>query len=278
VRARPFYASFAWAYDRIIAEPEPEHYDRIVQLFTSRGVGPGSGLLDAGCGTGRYALALARRGYQVTGVDASPDLLWEAQRKAAPEGLALTFERGDLLSLAAQAAFDGILCRGVLNDLLDDASRQEIFRIFARALRPTGALLLDVREWQTTAQRYKRAPHFTKQVETERGTLTFHSLTRLSPEARILRITERHQLQQGAELITADYAFAMRCWVQEELTTYFVQAGFGHILYLGAYDVQVPPGTTDRIVAITQRQPTPHMREQELMNVQPQEGIKRCEG
>lgn len=250
MRARPFYASFAWVYDRIMAEPSQEHYDRIVQLFTSHGVGPGSRLLDAGCGTGRYALALARRGYQVTGVDASPDLLLEAQRKVADEELPLTFERGELLSLAARAAFDGILCRGVLNDLLDDASRQEVFRIFARALRPAGVLLLDVREWQATAQRYRREPRFTKQVETERGTLTFQSLTRLSPETRTLRIAERHQLQQGEELITADYAFAMRCWAQEELATCFVQAGFGNMLYLGAYDFQIPFGTTDRIVAV----------------------------
>lgn len=255
MRARPFYTSFAWAYDHIIAEPEPEHYDRIVQLFTSRGVGPGSRLLDAGCGTGRCALALARKGYRVTGVDASPDLLWEARRKTAPEELALIFEREDLLSLAAQAAFDGILCRGVLNDLLDDASRQEIFRVFARALRPAGVLLLDVVEWQTTAHQYRRAQRLTKQIETERGTLTFHCLTRLSPETRSLQITERHQLRRGAELITSHYTCAMRCWGQEELATCFIQAGFEHILYLGAYDLQVPLGTTNHIVAIAQRPP-----------------------
>ncbi|HEU5379204.1 MAG TPA: class I SAM-dependent methyltransferase [Ktedonobacteraceae bacterium] len=133
---RPFYTDFAWAYDQILEEPGQEHYDHIAQIFASAGSAPGSRLLDAGCGAGRYALALARRGYQVIGVDAAPLLLQEAQRKAAQEQLALTFEVGNLLNLTAETAFDGILCRGVLNDLLDDASREIVFQEFAQLERP----------------------------------------------------------------------------------------------------------------------------------------------
>jgi SAM-dependent methyltransferase len=251
VTSRPFYASFAWAYDQIIPEPSQEHYDRIAQIFTSHDVVSGSRLLDAGCGTGRYALALARRGYRVTGVDAAPALLLEARRKAAHERLPLVFEAGDLLHIAAETAFDGILCRGVLNDLIDDASRQAVFHTFARVLRESGVLLLDVREWYATVLRKTREPFWEKQVETEEGTLTFQSLTDLEYETRTLRVTERHQLQQGEKLITADYAFAMCCWLQEELHASLVQAGFGAITYFGDYDSRIPVGATDRMVVIT---------------------------
>ncbi|HEU5380868.1 MAG TPA: methyltransferase domain-containing protein [Ktedonobacteraceae bacterium] len=247
---RPFYTDFAWAYDQIIEEPGQEHYDHIAQIFASAGSAPGSRLLDAGCGAGRYALALARRGYQVIGVDAAPSLLREAQRKAAEAQLAVTFEVGNLLNLTAKPACDGILCRGVLNDLLDDASRQNVFQEFASVLRKSGVLVLDVREWRTTVQRKRREPFWEKQVATERGLLTYQSRTALEEETRTLHITERHQLQQGKELITADYAFAMRCWLQEELHALLEQAGFEALHYFGAYNSQIPVGVTDRIVAI----------------------------
>jgi cyclopropane fatty-acyl-phospholipid synthase-like methyltransferase len=45
---------------------------------------PGCSILDMGCGTGRHAVELARRGYQVTGVDISSGMLAEA-KKAAQE-------------------------------------------------------------------------------------------------------------------------------------------------------------------------------------------------
>ena len=46
---------------------------------------PGARVLDAGCGPGRHALELARRGIAVTGVDLSPDFVARARAAAAPQ-------------------------------------------------------------------------------------------------------------------------------------------------------------------------------------------------
>ncbi|MDX6484324.1 MAG: hypothetical protein QOE95_2095, partial [Gaiellaceae bacterium] len=146
---RPFYDEYAWAYDFINAPPGKEQFDFIADAFARRGVGAASRLLDAGCGAGRYALGLARRGYVVEGVDRSPRLVEEARRLAADAvGLAVSFRVGDILDLSLAARFDGLLCRGVLNDLLDGQSRERAFSSFAGALRRGGALVLDVREWE----------------------------------------------------------------------------------------------------------------------------------
>jgi len=61
--------------------------------------------------------------------------------------------------------YDAILCRGVLNDLINDQSRQEVFFSFARALRKGGLLVLDVREWNASALRKEREPIFEKTIE-----------------------------------------------------------------------------------------------------------------
>jgi 2-polyprenyl-3-methyl-5-hydroxy-6-metoxy-1,4-benzoquinol methylase len=126
-------------------------------------------MLDAGCGTGEYALQLAQRGYVVTGLDLSVPLLREAQKRANHEPASLTLVCGNLLALPFTAHYDGILCRGVLNDLLDTSSRQQVFFSFARVLRPGGVLILDVRDWQTTVTRKRQEPVFEQSVVTPRG-------------------------------------------------------------------------------------------------------------
>jgi 2-polyprenyl-3-methyl-5-hydroxy-6-metoxy-1,4-benzoquinol methylase len=72
---RPFYAEYAWAFDLLVDRPVARECGAIVSWLVERGVVPGANLLDAGCGTGRYAAELARRGYLVEGIDRSPELI-----------------------------------------------------------------------------------------------------------------------------------------------------------------------------------------------------------
>jgi 2-polyprenyl-3-methyl-5-hydroxy-6-metoxy-1,4-benzoquinol methylase len=153
----------------------------IAAWFSERGVLPGAAVLDAGCGTGRYAAELARRGYVVEGIDRSSELIETAQQSVHDHGNALSFRVGNLLDLP-EARYDGILCRGVLNDFVDDDARLAVFSAFARALRSAGVLILDVREWEATKERKRREPVFRRSVVTPRGELTFTSITDLDPE------------------------------------------------------------------------------------------------
>ena len=50
---------------------------------------PRSRILDIGCGTGRHSIELARRGYQVTGVDISSGMLTEAKKRAEEAGVSV---------------------------------------------------------------------------------------------------------------------------------------------------------------------------------------------
>ena len=64
---RPFYGEFAWAYDYLVARPVDDECAAMAATLHGRGIGPGARLLDGGCGNGRYAVGLARRGFAVTG-------------------------------------------------------------------------------------------------------------------------------------------------------------------------------------------------------------------
>lgn len=249
---RPFYAEYAWAFDLLIDRPVRRECDAITAWLIQRRVLPGASVLDAGCGTGRYAIELARRGYVVDGIDLSPELVDVARRSMVPRLGSVSFAVGDLLRLKT-GQYDAILCRGVLNDVLTDAAREAIFDRFAQALRAEGVLILDVREWEASAQRKAREPVFRKRVSTERGELTFTSTTSLDPEERRLLISEQHVLVDEGHEHEANYQFVMRCWTADELRLALERSSFERVAYFGAYDPQVQAGATDRLVAVAQR-------------------------
>lgn len=163
----------------------------------------------------------------------------------------VSFAVGDLLTLPA-ARYDAILCRGVLNDWIDDDDREQAFVTFGRALRPQGLLILDVREWEASAERKAREPLFRKSVDTDRGKLTFTSVTTVDTDNRLLLLSERHTVIDAAHERSAEYQFAMRCWTRAELAARLMKGGFGRTTYLGAYDATVAAGETDRLVAVAQ--------------------------
>ncbi|MFE3449883.1 class I SAM-dependent methyltransferase [Nonomuraea sp. NPDC059194] len=104
-------------------------------------------VLDAGCGQGTQALRLAERGHDVTGVDASRDLL-----DLLPPGRirAVHADLAELSSLFEPASFDVVLCHGVLMYFDDPGS---LLTDLARLVRPGGLLSLLVRNGDALAMR-----------------------------------------------------------------------------------------------------------------------------
>ncbi len=249
---RPFYAEFAWAFDLLVDRPVRKECAVIIAWLIDRGIPPGAEVLDAGCGSGRYAIELARRGYVVHGVDLSPDLIEVAERAVERSTGRVTFALGDISHLPS-SRYAAILCRGVLNDVLDDAGRDAIFAAFAEALHPDGVMILDVREWGASLERKTREPLFKKRVSTARGELTFTSITAPDAESRQLLVNERHELTGNGTHEIRDYRFVMRCWQREELQALLARHGFRQVAWFGAYDAGVAAGATDRLVVVTQR-------------------------
>ncbi|MCZ7413787.1 MULTISPECIES: methyltransferase [unclassified Streptomyces] len=104
---------------------------------------PALDVLDAGGGSGHFAVPLARLGHRVTVVDPSPNALFALERRAAEEGVAdrVRGVQGDahgLLDVAERAGYDAVLCHGVL-EYVDDAA--EGLRNAVAALRPGGGVL-----------------------------------------------------------------------------------------------------------------------------------------
>jgi SAM-dependent methyltransferase len=102
---------------------------------------PGMRVLDVGCGPGRHSLALASRGFDVVGVDRSPEFIALAREAAAADGLAVEFEEIDVRDLEHVGEFDATicLCQGGFG-LLGGRDDAAVFGRIARTLRPGGWL------------------------------------------------------------------------------------------------------------------------------------------
>lgn len=98
---------------------------------------PGSAVLDAGCGTGRVAIELARRGFEVTGLDIDPAMLTAARTKA-PE---LTWIEGDLATTDAGGPFDAIVLAGNVLIFVAPGTEAAVVARCAASLRPGGVLI-----------------------------------------------------------------------------------------------------------------------------------------
>ncbi len=78
-----FGQDYADQYDLLYTDKDYEaECDLIEEVFRKYGNGRISTILDLGCGTGNHAIPLASRGYHVTGIDISEDMITHAQKKA----------------------------------------------------------------------------------------------------------------------------------------------------------------------------------------------------
>jgi SAM-dependent methyltransferase len=111
--------------------------DLVESLLTAAG---GRTVLDAGCGTGRVAIELARRGFVVTGVDADPEMLATA-RANAPE---LDWADGDLADedvVGLPDRVDLVLLAGNVMIFLESGTEAQVLANLAARLSPGGLLV-----------------------------------------------------------------------------------------------------------------------------------------
>jgi len=95
-------------------------------------------ILDVGCGTGRHAIELTKRGYNVTGIDLSESQLKRAKEKAKAENLSIDFQCQDARNLSFNGEFDVaiMLCEGGFPLMETDEMNYEILKNVTKSLKP----------------------------------------------------------------------------------------------------------------------------------------------
>lgn len=144
-----FYSGFL-AEDRTTADVE--------RIIESLDLVPGDKVLDAPCGHGRIANQLAGRGFEVTGVDATPEFIDIAREDSAERKLDVDYRVGDLRSLGIDGPFDAVICWFTSFGYFDDSGNQDVLDEFARVLRPGGKLGIEMMHHDGFVRRFAPAP------------------------------------------------------------------------------------------------------------------------
>ncbi|MBE5769071.1 MAG: class I SAM-dependent methyltransferase [Clostridiales bacterium] len=139
------YTGFAEIYDDLMQDVNYEKWaDFYAAMMAAYGIRGGK-VCECACGTGSLTLPLCRKGFQMTGVDLSQEMLWIAAQKARSNGMGIPYVRQDMRQLHLHRPMDAVLatCDGV-NYLLTEEDVLAFFRSAFNALRPGGALFFDV--------------------------------------------------------------------------------------------------------------------------------------
>ncbi len=112
----------------------------LAQALTRLNLSSGT-VLDLGTGPGTQAIALAKRGFQVTATDLSDTAVKQAANKAKAEGLNIAFQQDDILNSQLDQQFDFVWDRGCFH-VFPSERRQDYVQVIDRLIKSNGYLFL----------------------------------------------------------------------------------------------------------------------------------------
>lgn len=222
-----FGDAYAAAYDTFYGEKDyAGECDVLQALFGDYAAAPVTSILDLGCGTGSHAVVLAQRGYRVTGVDRSEDMLRQATAKANKAGVSLELELADLKTYRDHREYDAVLMMfAVLGYQQSNEEVMDALRTARAHLRPGGVFVADF--WYGPAVLSQRPSH--RAIVRDEG-----------PRDLVIRLAEpaldvlQHLchvdfrivgIEHGKLTIQADERHTMRFFFPMELSMYCQLAG-----------------------------------------------------
>jgi 2-polyprenyl-3-methyl-5-hydroxy-6-metoxy-1,4-benzoquinol methylase len=136
-------------------------------------------VLDVGCSVGREAIALAKQGYRVTGVDISPTLIEVARRNAIEQGARVTFKRTDGLAIDGQdSSFDlAIILSQTIEHLPGRENRIALLKEIKRIITPSGFLFISAHDrYHPSMNELRPTFQLSKEDDAEEGDVFLISL------------------------------------------------------------------------------------------------------
>ena len=138
------YTDFALVYDTLMDNtPYEEWCNRVTSILKEEGI-ENNLVLDLGCGTGTLTELLARKGYDMIGVDLSYEMLARAMEKREQSGLSILYLQQDMREFELYGTVNAVVsvCDS-LNYLLDEEDVIETFKLVNNYLDPEGLFIFD---------------------------------------------------------------------------------------------------------------------------------------
>ena len=185
-----------------------------------RALAPDARLLDLCCGTGQLAQVLTSRGYQVTGLDGSEDMLRYA-RQNAPDA---EFVLADARTFSLPPVFDGVLSVfDSLNHVLSLAELTSVFTNVHAALKGGGVLVFDLNMEEGFRWRWRN----TFSLVEDDHVCVMQLLHRPQGNVHASNVT-LFRLQDG-RWQRSDFSLTQKCYSEQQVQSALQTAGFANI-------------------------------------------------
>lgn len=221
------FGTYAEYYDIFYSDKDYEkECDFIQAIFEQYAGRPVNSILDVGCGTGGHSIPLARRGYKVTGIDASPVMIRKAKAKALEADVNITFHSLDIRSLNLKKKFDACISMfAVLNYLTDTDDLLWALKSIRQHLKLNSVFTFDF--WNGLAV-LRILPSVRVKVVEKEGVKVIRTVR---PEMDALHhICKSHYhvlaVQGGAVIDDFEETHTVRFFFPQEIAHYLHDAGF----------------------------------------------------
>ncbi|KIQ94754.1 Glycine/sarcosine N-methyltransferase [Anoxybacillus thermarum] len=244
------YERFASWYDQLMSDAPYNQWCALVERAVSS-YQTGKRMLDLGCGTGELALRLAEKGFDVTGVDVSEQMLAIAQMKAQERGVDLSFFQQDMRDFGPFEPFDTIVifCDS-LNYLLQE---EDVVATFSRVydqLKSGGLFLFDVHSLFKIENVFLQ--HGTFASNDDQVSYIWNCYPGSWPHSVEHELTFFVRLDEGV-YERVDEMHVQRTYDVDRYITWLKQAGFRLLHVWADFTEQQPTNESERIFFIAQK-------------------------
>ncbi len=237
-------------YD-VVDEGYDEDYPLTEQWARSLG-GP---LLDLACGTGRMALRMAALGYQVTGVDITPEMIARARQKAAERSVSIEWVVADARTFHLQKQFPYIyMLENVFQFFLTREDQEAMLARVREHLHPGGCFLFETRNPSPRNLLEVRHPEPQKYTTPDGGQLVITQQQYYDPMTQIQHYT-RHLmfLYPGGQQEEKTLHTALRYVFPQEMEALLFYNGFQIRSCYGNWQQEPLTATSRSMIYVCQR-------------------------
>ncbi len=206
--------------DMYVQKPYEKEVDQLEAFWVKHSPHPVKNIVSFGCGTGTYEIILAKRGYTVTGVDLSPDMLKEATEKITQAGMSdhITLLQGDMCEAKSYGEFDAVIMMfNIAGYVHTPDAMTKLAKNVTTNLKSGGTFIFDA--WNEVAVVADPPTDRTKVIEKDGGQITRVTRGSLDKEAKLVLIKfEVSEEHDGKVVHSVSEDHPMRYWGVSELT------------------------------------------------------------
>lgn len=228
-------------YDAIMAGVPYEMWVRYLEEILSHFEYRAETVLDLACGTGKVSRLLAKKGYEVVGVDGSAGMIEEA-RDRTPDGQ-VEYVCQQMERLALDRRFDLVVSLfDSLNYLTEPADLQECFRRVNDHLVPGGLLIFDLNGMYAF-----EADLFTQESRGPRRRVEYTWRSSFNRETRLCHVFMEYRVKEGGRWREFQEVHVQRAYTVEEINAMLKNAGMEILAVYDGYTLEPVRPKSDRV-------------------------------